>query len=59
MGKDDLRFGDVAGGGERGPIGTMQMLIELAIQGLILIVILYVVLAVLDVLIFNGAIPFV
>lgn len=54
-----LRFGDIAGGGGGGPLGIMQLLIELAIQGLILVVILYVILSVLDVLFFNGAIPLV
>lgn len=55
----DLRFGDIASGGGGGPLGIMQLLIQLAIQGLILLVVLYVFLAFLDVLIFDGAIPIV
>ena len=54
-----LRFGDIAAGSGGGPLGIMQLLIQLAIQGLILLVILYVILAFLDVLFFNGAIPLV
>lgn len=54
-----LRFGDIAAGGGGGPLGIMQLLIQLAIQGLILLVVLYVFLAFLDVLIFDGAIPIV
>lgn len=60
MSRDDLRFGDVdAGGSGGGPVDTMEMLIELAVQGLVLLVILYVFLSVLDVLVFNGALPLV
>lgn len=59
MSKDDLRFGDMAGGKDSGPVETMAILIELAIQGFVLLVILYVVLSVADVLFFDGAIPIV
>lgn len=60
MPKDDLRFGDVSGGGPpQGPVEKMQMLIELTLQGAILIVVLYALLAILDTLVFNGALPIV
>lgn len=61
MAKDDLRFGDLSssGGPPQGPVEKMQMLIELALQGAILVVVLYALLAILDTLVFNGALPIV
>lgn len=61
MSKDDLRFGDRGGGSgpPQDPAEKMEMLVEVALQGLVLLVILYVLLAVLDALFFNGAIPLV
>lgn len=57
---DDLRIGDLGGGGPpQGPVETMQMIIQLALQGMILLVILYALVAMLDTLVFNGAIPIV
>lgn len=61
MADDDLRFGDLSssGGPSQGPVEKMQMLIQLALQGMILLVILYALVAILDTLIFNGALPIV
>lgn len=59
MSRDDLRFGDASGGGGGDPTDMMESVIQLAIQSLVLLVILYALVAILDVLIFNGAIPIV
>lgn len=61
MADDDLRFGDLAGGGGSpdGPVERMQMYIQLALQGLILLVILFAVVSVMNTLLFDGAIPIV
>lgn len=61
MADDDLRFGDLSssGGAPQGPVEKMEMLIQLALQGMILLVILYALVAILDTLIFNGALPIV
>lgn len=59
MAGDDLRFGDIAGGGGDGPVEKMQMYIQLALQGMILLVILYAFVAIMDTLLFDGAIPIV
>lgn len=59
MAGDDLRFGDISGGSGGGPVEKMQMYIQLALQGMILLVILYAFVAIMDTLLFNGAIPFI
>lgn len=61
MADDDLRFGDLSssGGPPQGPVEKMQMIIELALQGMILLVVLYALVAILDSLMFNGALPIV
>lgn len=61
MADDDLRFGDLAGGGGSpdGPVERMQMYIQLALQGLVLLVILYAVVSVLNTLVLDGALPLV
>lgn len=61
MAKDDLRFGDVSssGGPPQGPVEKMELYIQLALQGMILLVILYAFTAIMDTLLFDGALPIV
>lgn len=56
MADDDLRFGDVGGGSGGGDVITG--LIDLAIRGTILIVVVWALYGVVDRTVFGGALPF-